>query len=178
MAPQRILIYLLRRDLRLADNPVFTELARLAEQSHRPFTHILPLYIFPAQQIEVSGFLSEGQRGTAKKSPFPDARSAVSGVWRCGPHRARFLAQSVWDLKTDLERKGSGLVVRVGMLGQVVQDVLAQYGGREDAEVAAVWMTEEEGGEEKREERQVRSATEKAGVDFKLCIDEKYLIDE
>lgn len=174
--PQRVLIYLLRRDLRAADNPVFSEIARLADQSQRSFTHLLPLYVFPAQQIEVSGFLSE--QGGVKKSPLPEARSAVSGVWRCGPHRAKFLAQSVWDLKTDLERKGSGLVVRVGMLGQVVQDVLAQYAEREDAEVAGVWMTEEEGVEEKREEREVRRASEKAGVDFKLWIDEKYLVDE
>lgn len=176
--PQRVLIYLLRRDLRVADNPVFSDIARLADQSQRSFTHVLPLYVFPAEQIEVSGFLSDSATGGANKSPFPEARSAVSGVWRCGPHRAKFLAQSVWDLKTDLERKGSGLAVRVGMLGQVVEDVLAQYQKRDDAEVTGVWMTEEEGVEEKREERDVRRASNKAGADFKLWIDEKYLIDE
>jgi deoxyribodipyrimidine photo-lyase len=170
---QRILIYLLRRDLRVADNPVFHEISRLAEQSQRPFTHILPLYVVPAQQIEVSGFISD-----ISKSPFPEARAAVSGVWRCGPLRAKFLAQSIWDLKEDLEKKGSGLVVRVGMLGQVLQEILSAYRDQKDAEVTGVWMTEEEGVEEKREERQVRRASQEASVDFKLWIDEKYLVDE
>lgn len=170
---QRVLIYLLRRDLRVADNPVFHEISKLAEQSQQPFTHILPLYIFPAQQIEVSGFIT----GNAK-SPYPEARSSVSGLWRCGPLRAKFLAQSVWDLKEDLESKTSGLVVRVGLLGQVLEDVLAQFKECQDTEVTGVWMTEEEGVEEKREERQVRRVSQQAGVDFKLWIDEKYLVDE
>lgn len=64
------------------------------------------------------------------------------------------------------------------MLGQVVEDVLAHFKERDDAEVTGVWMTEEEGVEEKREERDVRRASNEAGVDFKLWIDEKYLIDE
>ena len=174
MSPQRVLVYLLRRDLRLADNPIFHEIARLAEQSQRPFTHILPLYIFPAQQIEISGFLSDSN----SKSPFPEARSEVAGFWRCGPHRAKFIAESVWDLKKDLESRGSGLGIRVGMLGQVVQDLLAEYAKHKDSEVSGVWMTEEDGSEEKREERAVRRATEKHGVDFKLWVDEKYLVDE
>jgi deoxyribodipyrimidine photo-lyase len=170
---QRVLIYLLRRDLRVADNPVFHEISKLAEQSQRPFTHILPLYVIPAQQIEVSGFIPDNA-----KSPYPEARSAVSGVWRCGPQRAKFLAQSIWDLKEDLEKKGSGLVVRAGLIGQVLQDVLSQFQDQKDAEVTGVWMTEEEGVEEKREERHVRRVSQKASVDFKLWIDEKYYIDE
>ena len=44
--------------------------------------------------------------------------------------------------------------------------------------VSAVWMTEEDGVEEKREERDVRRVAEKAGVDFRVWIDEKYFIDE
>ena len=174
MASQRVLIYLLRRDLRTADNPVFHEIVKLAGQPQRPFTHILPLFVFPAQQVEVSGFLSE----PGAKSPFPEARSEVGGFWRCGPHRAKFLAQSVWDLKTDLERKGSGLLISVGMIGQTLQDVLNQYEKVDEAEVTGVWMTEEEGVEEKREERDVRRVSENAGIGFKLWIDEKYYIDE
>lgn len=174
MSPQRVLIYLLRRDLRLADNPIFYEISRLAEQSQRPFTHVLPVYVYPAQQIEVSGFLSD----SSKKSPYPEARSQVAGFWRCGPHRAKFVTESVWDLKKDLESKGSDLTIRVGMVGQVLQDLLKEFGQQDDSEVSAVWMTEEEGVEEKREERAARKATEQAGVDFKLWIDEKYLVDE
>ena len=176
MAPsQRILVYFLRRDLRLADNPVFHEVHKLAQLSQRPFTHVLPVYVFAAQQIEVSGFVSE----PGSKSPFPEARSEVGKFWRCGPHRARFLAESVWDLKTQLEKAGSGLVVRVGLLGQVVEDLLKQFQqAHKDVSVSAIWMTEEEGVEEKREERDVRQTAEKFGIDFRLWLDEKYFIDE
>jgi deoxyribodipyrimidine photo-lyase len=174
MPAQRILIYLLRRDLRVADNPIFHEIHRLSQQSQRSFTHVLPLYVFPAQQVEVSGFLSSPE----SKSPFPEARSEVGKFWRCGPHRVKFLAESVWDLKKNLDKLGGGLVVRVGLVGQVVRDLLHAYKEKEDAEITALWMTEEEGVEEKREEREVRRVTEENGVDFKLWIDEKYLIDE
>ena len=49
---------------------------------------------------------------------------------------------------------------------------------KEKVEVAGVWMTEEVGVEEKREERDVRDAANDAQIDFKLYIDEKYYIDE
>lgn len=175
MPAQRILIYLLRRDLRVADNPVFHEIHKLSQQSQRSFTHILPLYVFPAQQVEVSGFLSSPDA----KSPYPEARSEVGRFWRCGPYRVKFLAEAVWELKTDLEKLGCGLSIRVGMIGQVLQDLLHAFKERkEDATVTAVWMTEEEGVEEKREERDVRRVAQENGVDFKMWIDEKYLVDE
>ncbi|EXJ86439.1 hypothetical protein A1O3_03390 [Capronia epimyces CBS 606.96] len=175
MAVQRVLLYLMRRDLRLCDNPIFHELHNLSKQSPAPFTHVLPVYIFPAQQVEVSGFLAD----VKSKSPFPEARSAVARFWRCGPHRARFLAESVWEMKQELEKMGSGLLIRVGLLGQVVQDVLDQFEREKGrASVTAVWMTMEEGVEEKREEGEVQSLLEGAGIDFKLWLDEKYFIDD
>lgn len=175
MTLQRVLIYVLRRDLRLADNPVFHEIYKLSQQSQKPFTHVLPLYVFSAQQIEVSGFLKDA----ASRSPYPEARSEVGKFWRCGPHRAKFLAESVWDLKSQLQAIGSNLEIRVGVLGKVIADLLSQLKQQNDkVSVSAVWMTEEEGVEEKREEREVRRAAESAGVDFRLWIDEKYFIDE
>ncbi|EXJ80242.1 hypothetical protein A1O1_08384 [Capronia coronata CBS 617.96] len=175
MAVQRVLIYLLRRDLRLSDNPIFHEIDRLSKQSPKPFTHVLPVYVFPAQQVEVSGFLVD----VDATSPFPEARSEVGKFWRCGPHRVKFLAESVWEMKEELEKVGSGLLVRVGLLGQVAQDLLHQFEQKQgQAHVSAVWMTMEEGVEEKREEREVRRAAERAGVDFKLWLDEKYFVDD
>jgi deoxyribodipyrimidine photo-lyase len=175
MTFQSVLIYVLRRDLRLADNPVFHEMYQLSQQSKKPFTHILPLYVFAAQQIEVSGFL----KGPDCRSPYPEARSELGRFWRCGPHRAKFLAESVWELKSELKRLGSDLDIRVGTLGKVVEDLLFQLKQQNDKiSVSAVWMTEEDGVEEKREERDVRRVAEKAGVDFRVWIDEKYFIDE
>lgn len=175
MTSPRILIYLLRRDPRLFDNPVLYEVSRSFQHAQRPFTHLLPLYVFAAQQVEVSGFLSSD----AERSPFPEARSPAGGFWRCGPHRAQFLAESVWDLKKVFEAVGSGLEIRVGMVGQVVKDLLDGFkvGGKE-AEVVGVWMTEEEGVEEKREERDVRNIVEGCGKEFRLWMDEKYFVDE
>lgn len=173
MSAPQVLIYLLRRDLRFADNPILHEISRTFQQSQQPYTHILPVYVFAAQQIEVSGFLTSD----SEKSPFPEARSQAGGFWRCGPHRVKFLAESVWDLKKSLEKAGSGLDIRVGMQGQVVKDLLEGF-KKKKAEIVAVWMTDEEGVEEKREERDVRRAAQDAGTQFKLWTDEKYYVDE
>lgn len=173
MTSSRVLIYLLRRDLRVADNPILHEIARITQQSQHPFTHFLPVYVFAAQQIEVSGFLLSD----LDRSPFPQARSPAGGFWRCGPHRAKFLAESVWDAKKGLEKAGNGLEIRVGMAGQVIKEILDAF-QQANTEVAGVWMTDEEGVEEKREERDVRRAVEGAQTEFKLWVDEKFYVDE
>ena len=173
MTSSRVLIYLLRRDLRLSDNPIFNEIAKTFQQSQHPYTHLLPVYVFAAQQIEVSGFLSSD----SERSPFPEARSGAAGFWRCGPHRATFLAESVWDLKKSLGKVGCGLEIRVGLAGQVIKDLLEAF-KNQNTEVVGVWMTDEEGVEEKKEERDVREAAQNAATEFKLWTDEKYFIDE
>ncbi|KAL9125375.1 MAG: hypothetical protein Q9217_005410 [Psora testacea] len=173
MSSPRVLIYLLRRDLRFADNPILNEASKVFQQSKRPFTHFLPLYVFAAQQIEVCGFLSSD----SERSPFPEARSNAAGFWRCGHHRSKFLAESVWDLKTSLEGAGSGLEIRVGMVDQVVRDMLEGF-KKESVDVVGIWMTDEEGVEEKREERDVNKAAEATDTELKLWTDEKYFVDE
>jgi len=167
MSDSKLLIYLMRRDLRVSDNPIFHT---LSTQSDHGFTHLLPVYVFAAQQVEVSGFI-EGE----EKSPYPEARSNVAGFWRCGPHRAKYLAESVWDLKEGLEKVGSGLCIRAGMVGPIIDGLLKDI---KEVKVGAVWMTGEEGVEEKGEERQIKQACENAELDCKIWVDEKYLIDE
>ncbi|SRR6266498_1153674 len=173
MASPHILIYHPRRDLLLADNPAFHEISKSLQQSLHPFTHLLPLYVFPAQQLEVSGFLSSPDA----RLPFPEARSQVGGFWRCGLYRVKFLVESVWDLKISLERVGSGLVIRAGTIGRVINDLLEGF-KKGDGEVVGICMTSEEGVEEKREENDVRDVAEVEGIDFRLLRDEKYFIDE
>lgn len=170
----RVLIYLLRRDLRLADNPVFHEIARLHSQSQQPFSHLIPLYVFPAEQIEVSGFLSSD----SERSPYKEARSSVTGFWRCGRLRAKFIAESVWDLKKDLESVGSDLVIRVGAVQDAVRSILDGFQERNDVEVHGVWMTAEEGWEEKQQERHVQRMMQQEDKEFELFDDEKYYINE
>ncbi|KAI9788875.1 MAG: hypothetical protein M1816_006539 [Peltula sp. TS41687] len=173
MTAPRILIYLLRRDLRIADNPVLHEISKTWRQSPQPFTHLLPLFIFPVHQVEVSGFLSSP--GTP--SPYPQARSQVGGFWRCGPHRARFLAESIWDVKGGLESIGSGLEIRVGRAGEVLRGIVDGVNAR-GGKVVGIWMTAEDAVEERREESEVRRVAGSVGVDFRLWTDEKYFVDD
>ncbi|KJZ75718.1 Putative cryptochrome DASH [Hirsutella minnesotensis 3608] len=169
MAAGKLLVYLLRRDLRATDNPI---LHFLATSRDHDFTHLLPVYVFPAQQIEISGFLKEGQQ-----SPYPQARSRVGGYWRCGPHRAKFIAQSVWDLKETLQKINSGLVLRVGETVDVLSHLL--QGLRDKSlNVGGVWMTEELSSEELEEQRAVEALCTENGINFKLWPDEKYFIDD
>lgn len=173
MTPPNILIYLLRKDLRLEDNPIFHAAATDAAKT---YTHLLPVYAFPAQQIEVSGFIPKGSKD---KSPYPEARSSIGKFWRCGPHRAKFIAESVWELKETLGNVGSGLEIRVGMLSDVLKELLAGFGGNgRGVNVGAVWMTAEEGVEEKLDEKDCKTICDAAGVNFKLWKDEKYFVDE
>ncbi|KAH7122292.1 cryptochrome DASH [Dendryphion nanum] len=199
----RILIYILRRDIRLSDNPIFhraslfalkpiaqsessetnsREDSVISETDFPDFTHLLPVYICPANQIEVSGFLSN----SSQQSPYPQARSRLAGVWRTGPHRANFIAEGVWNLKEKLEELGcgSGLEIRVGTVADVVRHMLDFYfdenRGDEDVrpDVAGIWMTAEEGTEERSEQNAVRRIAMQKGVDFQLWDDEKYYVDD
>src|ERR1700760_2958865 len=116
----KILIYLIRRDIRLSDNPIFHEASQLSSKPECQFTHLLPLYVFSASQIETSGF--HNPANGADSWPFPEARSRVGKFWRCGPHRAKFLAEGVWDLKESLEGIGSGLCIRAGQPDEIIRD--------------------------------------------------------
>ncbi|KAI9056261.1 hypothetical protein LZ554_001188 [Drepanopeziza brunnea f. sp. 'monogermtubi'] len=172
MVDSKVLIYLMRRDLRISDNPILHSLATTTKK--HGFTHLLPLYVFSAQQLEVKGFIADSDI----KSPYPEARSPVGGFWRTGPHRVTFLAECIWDVKEGLEKLGSGLCIRVGTVGGVVDDLLSEVESKGEVKVGGVWMVGEEGVEEAHEESQVKKACREAGVQFKLWTDEKYLIDD
>lgn len=170
----RVLIYLLRRDLRLVDNPVFHEIARLNGQSQKPFTHLIPVYVFPANQIEVSGFITSNE----ERSPYREARSQVGGFWRCGRLRAKFLAESVWDLKKDLQSVGSDLELRVGTVPDVVRSIVEGFRESLDVQMHGLWMTSEDGWEEIQEEMLLKKIMDREDKEFKPWTDEKYFVDE
>ncbi|KAH8171651.1 FAD binding domain of DNA photolyase domain-containing protein [Sarocladium implicatum] len=169
MSKGKILVYLVRRDLRVADNPI---LHHLTTKSDHGYTHLLPIYVFDPLQIEISGFLKNGE-----ESPYSEARSAVGGYWRTGPHRAKFVAQSVWDLKQSLEQLNSGLMLRFGPPVEVVKQVIKALKGQAQ-QVAGVYMTEEKSSEEVDEQRAVEQVCKEETIDFKLWQDEKYFIDD
>lgn len=168
MAAEKLLVYILRRDLRLADNPIFHYLST----ANHGFRYLLPIYIFPPHQIELSGFLNDGET-----SPYPPARSQLGNFWRCGPHRAKFVAQSVWDLKTSLDSCSSGLEIRLGDFSDVVSDIINHFKAT-GTPVSDIWMTEEMSYEEIQEQNNVSTACEASNINFRLWQDEKYFIDE
>lgn len=155
----------------MVDNPIFHHLSKNTEG----FTHLLPLYVFPAQQVEVKGFIPKESNA---QSPYPEARSPTGSFWRCGPHRAKFVSEAVWDVKQLLHGVGSDLCIRVGMTGEVVQELLRRINERNDTAVGAVWMVGEDTTEEKQDETEVKAACAESDVAFKLWKDEKYFVDE
>ncbi|TVY30941.1 putative cryptochrome DASH, mitochondrial [Lachnellula hyalina] len=171
MSKSNVIIYLHRRDLRISDNPV---LHSLSNAKGHGFTHLLPLYVFSPEQLEVSGFIPEDAKD---KSPHPEARSRIANFWRCGPHRARYLGESVWDLKNSFEKIGSQLCVRVGMLDEVLKFMIDGI-SKNGMGIGAVWMTSEEGTEEQRAERSIKKLCKDSGIEFKVWVDEKYLVDD
>lgn len=169
MSSSNVLIYIVRHDLRVSDNPI---LHHLASTSDHGFTHILPLHVLLPHQIEVSGFLKQGSQ-----SPFPEARGEVGHYWRCGPHRAKFIAQSIWNLKDNLEKLGSDLTIRIGTYGDILKTLVD--GLRENGiSVGGVWAIGEEGFEEKRDERIISKTCSSLDVNFRIWVDEKYFVDD
>ena len=74
------LIYWFRNDLRLADNPAFTQACLSAD-------HLLPVYVHDSKEQET-----------------------VYGFERQGPHRQAFLRASLDDLGSQLRAQGSDLL--------------------------------------------------------------------
>ncbi|KAF8919313.1 DNA photolyase, FAD-binding/Cryptochrome, partial [Mucidula mucida] len=161
------LIYILRNDLRLADNPIFHAILTRA----KAFSHVLPIFILPPSRIEVSGLATD-------KSPYPDARSRLGNFWRCGPHRVKFLAEAIFDVRSSLRAIGSDLVIRVGPLDVVVDHLLKSDAFR--GKSGAVWMTRDWATEEMAEERRIRNVVhaQDGNVEWKVWDGEDTLIHD
>ncbi|KAL6871321.1 hypothetical protein J3F83DRAFT_760679 [Trichoderma novae-zelandiae] len=171
MSGGRIVVYLLRRDLRTADNPIFYYLSITA--GRHGYTHLLPVYVLPSDQIELSGFLKDGQR-----LPLPYSMADTSKYWKCGIHRAKFLAESAWDLKSKLEALGSGLIVRAGSFPDVLKSIVQHYAGNpEGPQVAAVWLTKGFLLEEVSEQRAIAVVCDEVGIRCTPFRDQKWFID-
>ncbi|KAI0147520.1 cryptochrome [Xylariaceae sp. FL1272] len=168
MAESNVLIYIIRHDLRVADNPILHHLAT----SDHGFSHLLPLCIIPPHQVEVSGFLKDGTQ-----SPYPEARSQLGGFWRCGPHRVRFIAQSIWNMKENLTDLGNDLTIRIGWQDEILKGLI-QGLGEGHKKVGAVWMVAEEGYEEEQAEKAASETCSSLGVEFRTWVDEKYFMDD
>ncbi|KAH6607277.1 cryptochrome [Trichoderma cornu-damae] len=172
MSGGRILVYLLRHDLRTADNPVLHRLSTSGD--HHGYTHLLPVYVLPPDQVELSGLVKDGEI-----CPYPRASATSSGNWKCSVHRIKFLVECVWDLKENLERLGSGLVIRAGAFDAVLKSIIQGYAGDADGpHVGAVWMVEEFSPDQILEQELVSAVCIEFGVELVQFQDQKQFIDD
>ena len=164
---QRTIIYLLRHDLRLQDNPVFQTISSAHRRNE--ITHLVPLFVFNPIQYEISGLLQPGET-----SPFAEARSRLGQFWRCGPYRVRFLVESLFDLKASLKDVGSDLIIRAGETHTVINNMI-QGLNKEDCEIKGVWITGDHASEEVVEAATIRRSLPD-GIPLKEFEDESMLI--
>ncbi|XP_038246376.1 cryptochrome DASH-like isoform X2 [Dermochelys coriacea] len=127
----RTAICLLRHDLRYHDSEVLHWAQNNAD-------YIIPLYCFDPRQY---------------------LRTYYYGFPKTGPHRLKFLLESVKDLRQTLKKKGSNLVVRKGNPEDVVHDLITQLGT-----VAAVAFHEEATKEELDVEKALQRVCAQHGV--------------
>eukprot|EP00542_Grammatophora_oceanica_P007273 CAMPEP_0194067466 /NCGR_PEP_ID=MMETSP0009_2-20130614/86572_1 /TAXON_ID=210454 /ORGANISM="Grammatophora oceanica, Strain CCMP 410" /LENGTH=571 /DNA_ID=CAMNT_0038720493 /DNA_START=90 /DNA_END=1805 /DNA_ORIENTATION=+ len=96
-------------DLRLHDNPALTKACdEAATDSSGADNGILPVFCFDPR---IFG---------------NDARTRDFGSVKCGPKRAKFILESVQDLRKRLEDRGSGLLVTQGKPEDVLCEILKE----------------------------------------------------
>jgi deoxyribodipyrimidine photo-lyase len=96
---KRLAILWFRRDLRLHDNQALTDALHHADE-------VMPVYIFDPREW----------RGTL----------ANTGLPKIGSHRAKFILESVADLRKSLRAKGSDLIIRTGLPEDVLVELTTQ----------------------------------------------------
>lgn len=114
-------------DLRLHDNPALcrtVELSnggRTASKQPRPIVGQTAAAAPPSSTTPSSGILPVFVFDTSRIYGS-DVRSDL-GCMKCGPQRAKFVLEAVADLRANLEKRGSGLVVAVGKPEEVLATV-------------------------------------------------------
>lgn len=86
-----------RNDLRVHDNEA---LYRAAE-----YDRVLPVYCFDPRQFGKTSF----------------------GFKKTGPHRTRFLIESVLNLRENLQKSGGTLLIRIGKPEEIVPQLVEKY---------------------------------------------------
>ncbi|KAL7956038.1 DNA photolyase, FAD-binding/Cryptochrome [Trichoderma compactum] len=173
MSDERVVIYLVRRDLRVADNHILHLLSRYNINEEGTYTHLLPVYILAPDRVETSGLLKDGER-----SPYPRALSEHSGVWKCGLHRVKFLAEAIWDMKERLEELDNGLIIRVGRFYETLKSIFLHYSSDKGGpQISSVWMVKGNSPDEISEQQQVYAACYDFGIDYVKFRDRELFVD-
>jgi deoxyribodipyrimidine photo-lyase len=93
---KRAAIVWFRRDLRLHDNEALSDAMKHGDE-------VLPVYIFDPREWQ----------GTLP----------LTGLPKIGPHRARFILESVADLRQNLRERNSDLIIRIGHPEEILVDL-------------------------------------------------------
>jgi len=97
MSSRTILVWF-RNDLRVSDNEILLEATRKADQ-------VLPVYCFDPYYFQVT----------------------PAGNYKTGNIRAAFLLNAVADLRNNLRRLGSDLIIRVGNPAEIIPQLAEEY---------------------------------------------------
>src|SRR5476649_381648 len=97
MGEKTILVWF-RNDLRIHDNEILLEATRKADK-------VLPVYCFDPYYFKIT----------------------ASGNPKTGNFRAKFLIESVADLRKNLQKLGSELIVRIGNPAEILPQLAEQY---------------------------------------------------
>ena len=126
-------------DLRVHDNPALHKTAELARNNGQ--RGILPVFCFDPRTFG------------------DDARSSF-GSLKCGPKRAKFILESVADLRKQLEDRGSGLIVAHGKPEDVMLNIMSKVDDKKEV-VPRVVCQEEVCPEELSVDKAIRAAISK-----------------
>lgn len=121
-----------RNDLRIHDQILIHR--ALQENPQR----IIPFYCIDIRQFKTTSF----------------------GFPKTGKFRAKFLLESLADLRNSLQRLGSNLIVRKGIPEEIIPEIAAKH------QVAKVYFSEEATAEEKSVERRLASRLKKINVEI------------
>eukprot|EP01102_Stenamoeba_stenopodia_P020053 TRINITY_DN7699_c0_g1_i1.p1 TRINITY_DN7699_c0_g1~~TRINITY_DN7699_c0_g1_i1.p1 ORF type:complete len:569 (+),score=83.07 TRINITY_DN7699_c0_g1_i1:198-1904(+) len=146
-----VAIALLRNDLRVHDNYVLfgAHQEAIKHSNHR----LLPVYCFDPRQVDLSHLPSPLDGFSAPQTHF-------FKFPRCSAGRTSFLVKSVLDLKEQLRRHGSDLLIRFGRPETVVTEVV-QAIQKERNEVLGVWIQKEVTSEEVSVESRIEANLKK-----------------
>jgi deoxyribodipyrimidine photo-lyase len=131
---KKTIVYWFRNDLRLHDNEGLYRAYEDAEV-------VLPVFVFDPRSLE----------------PLPDI-----SVPKAGPHRVRFLLESLHNLRESLRKQGSDLIIRVDDPIKAITELVEQH------KVAAVYAGQEATSEEVDLEQQLEKRLKTAGVNLRL----------
>jgi len=134
MSEKTILVWF-RNDLRVHDNEILFEATRKADK-------VLPVYVF---------------------DPFY-FKTTELGLLKTGNIRAKFLLESVADLRDNLQKLGGELIVRIGNPAEIIPQLAQQY------EVSEVYHHREVAFEETQISEEVEAALWKIKLNLKHFI--------